>query len=42
MIYSMVDCDTGEVLCQSNDFSFICHVAIAYKKTNPDVNIWIL
>ena len=31
MIYSMVDCDTGEVLCQANDFSFICHVAIAHK-----------
>lgn len=42
MIYSIVDIETGEVLCQANDFSFICHVAIAYKKENPDLNIWIL
>ena len=42
MTYSMVNCDTGEVLCQANDFSFICHVAIAYKKENPDLNSWVL
>ena len=42
MIYSIVDVYTGEVLCQANDFSFICYVAIDYKKKNPDLNIWVL